>query len=191
MAHHPPEASPVTTLWNSPPDQGPRAPGTTDTQAVGRDIVVVLGTLLGLGLLCGVLWWLLVSPAEFTKLRDGAVMSEVQLGRRFSADGMYIVIAAVAGLLSGLVLTWWRSRDPLLTSGLLLVGSALAAGVMSLTGHLLGPGDTRAALAAAKVGAHVPERLDVDAVTVYLVWPMAVLLGALVVLLGRVSDADS
>ena len=55
---------------------------------------------------------------------------------------------------------------------------------MALTGHLLGPGDPGAALAAAKVGARVPERLDVDAFTVYLAWPVAVLAGALVVLLG-------
>jgi hypothetical protein len=61
----------------------------------------------------------------------------------------------------------------------------LAAAVMALVGHLLGPADPRAALAAAKVGARVPERLDVDTVIVYLAWPVGVLAGALVILLGR------
>jgi len=80
------------------------------------DAVVVLGVLLVLGLLGGVLWWLLVDPAAYTKTRTGGVMSEADLSRQFAADGVYAVIAAVTGLVTGLVMTWWRSRDPLLTS---------------------------------------------------------------------------
>ena len=158
--------------------RSPRSPAT------GRDVAVVLGVLLALGVLCGVLWWLVWDPAAYTKTADGGVMGEADLSRRFAADGLYAVIAGVAGLVAGLGLTWWRTRDPLLTSAVLLVGSVLAAAVMALTGHLLGPGDPGAALAAAKVGARVPERLGVDAFTVYLAWPVAVLAGALVVLLG-------
>ncbi len=157
---------------------------------VRGDVLVVLGGLLLLGVVCGVLWWLLVDPAAYTKTRRGGVMSENELSRRFSADGMYVVIAVVAGLVAGIVLTWWRARDPLLTSVLLVVGSGLAAAAMWLVGHQLGPGDTAAALRAAKLGAHVPERLDVHAWTAYLAWPVAVLAGALLVLLGRVSDTD-
>ncbi len=83
-----------------------------------------------------------------------------------------------------MLLTWWRARDVLLTSVLLVLGTVLAAVAMELTGHLLGPGDPGAALAAAKVGGRVPERLDVDAFTVYLAWPISALVGALVVLLN-------
>lgn len=155
------------------------------------DAVVVLGVLLVLGLLGGVLWWLLVDPAAYTKTRTGGVMSEADLSRQFAADGVYAVIAAVTGLVTGLVMTWWRSRDPLLTSALLVVGSVLAAAVMALTGHLLGPDDPGAALSAAKVGGRVPIRLGVDAFTVYLVWPVAVLAGALVVLLNTTGPATS
>jgi hypothetical protein len=118
-------------------------------------------------------------------------MSEVELGKQFSADGFYVVIAAVVGVVTGLALAWWRSRDPLLTSVLLVLGSALAAALMAVTGHLLGPGPTGAALAAAKVGAKIPERLDVDTAVVYLTWPVAVLLGASVVLLGKSLDTDA
>ena len=156
--------------------------------AVRRDVTVVVGWFVLLGVVSGVLWWLLVSPAEFTKLPSGGSMGEVDLGRRFNADGWYVVVAGVLGLVSGLGLSWWRSRDPLLTSLLLLVGSVAAAALMTVTGHLLGPGPTRAALAAAKVGARIPERLDVDTFVVYLSWPIAVLLGALVVLLGKDLD---
>jgi hypothetical protein len=159
--------------------------------AVGRDVAVVIGSFLVLGVLSGVLWWWVVPPAQFTKLPRGGSMSEVELGKQFAADGFYVVIAAVVGVLAGLVLAWWRSRDLLLTSVLLVVGSALAAALMAVTGHLLGPGPIRAALAAAKVGAKVPERLDVDTVAVYLSWPVAVLLGASLVLFGRTVHSDA
>ena len=155
------------------------------------DAVVVIGIFLVLGLAGGVLWWLLVDLAAYTKTRDGGVMSEAALRRQFSADGVYAVIAAVAGLVTGLVLTWWRSRDPLLTSLLLVIGAAIAAAVMALTGHLLGPGDPATALREAKVGAQVPLRLEVDTFSVYLVWPVAVLAGALVVLLNSAGPTTS
>jgi uncharacterized membrane protein YeaQ/YmgE (transglycosylase-associated protein family) len=154
------------------------------------DAAVVLGSMAVLGLVCGVLWWLLVEPAEFTKLESGGAMGEVELGRRFAADGWYVVLAAVAGLLAGVALTWWRSRDALLTAALLLVGAVVAAVLMEQVGQLLGPPDPRPVLAAAEVGAKVPTQLEVDAFTVYLTWPVAVLAGALVVLWGRLPDAE-
>jgi hypothetical protein len=149
-----------------------------------RDAVTVLGGLLLLGVLSGLLWSQVVTPAEFTKLADGGSMSEDQLSRRFGADAWYVVIAAVAGSGAGALLSWWRARDPLLTSGLLLLGSALAAAAMAGVGHLLGPSDAGAALAAADVGARVPEQLDVDTLLAYLAWPVGVLSGALFTLLG-------
>lgn len=167
-----------------PTDQPRRIDGT------GRDVASVLGGLLVVGVLCGVLWSLVVTPAAFTKLRDGGAMGEEQLSKQFAADGWYLMIALVAGFLAAVVLVWWRSRDPLVTSGLVVLGSMVAAVAMALTGHLLGPGDPRAALAAARVGGMVPERLDVGAFLVYLSWPVGVLAGTLFVLLGRSPVRD-
>ena len=180
-----PAPAAVSTAAQPPTGDAPRP----RPRGARSDAAVVLGVLLGL--LGGVLWWLLVDPAAYTKTRAGGVMSEADLSRQFSADGVYAVIAAVAGLVTGLVMTWWRSRDPLLTSALLVVGAVLAAALMALTGHLLGPGDPGAALRAAKVGARVPIPLRVDAFTIYLVWPVAVLAGALVVLLNTTGPATS
>jgi len=144
-----------------------------------------------LGICCGVLWWLLVDPATFTKLPKGGSMSEIELGKRFDADGWYAVIAAVAGLASGGLLLWWRSRDSLQATLLLLLGAALAAVVMERTGHLLGPGDPDAALATVEVGARVPEQLSVTAGATYLVWPIAVLIGALMVLWSHPASEEA
>jgi hypothetical protein len=182
MTESSPGGAPVSTAWQpateSPATSGSRSGG------VLRDLTLVVGSLLVLGVLCGVLWWLVVDPAAYTKLRNGGVMQEADLSKQFSADGWYVVIAGVAGLVSGAALTWWRARDVLLTSLLLVLGAVLAAAAMELTGHLLGPGDPGAALAAARLGGRVPERLDVDTFTVYLAWPISVLAGALLVLLN-------
>jgi hypothetical protein len=179
--------------------QGRRRPPLSS--AIG-DLVVVVVALAGMGAVAGVVWRLLVTPAEFTKLANGAAMNETALGQQFGADGWYVVIALVAGALSGALLTWWRSRDPLRTCGALLLGAVVAAAVMAVVGHLLGPGDPRSALQAARVGAHVPERLDVgegswssvsdylhDTVVIYLCWPIGVLAGALLVLVASSGDS--
>lgn len=147
-----------------------------------QDAVAVLGTYLVLGVICGLAWWLLVEPAMFTKVKSGGSMGELELTSRFDGDAWFAVIAALAGLLSGGVISWWRSRDLLLTTGLLLVGAGIAATAMTLTGHLLGPGDPEAALAAAKVGEQVGVQLEVTARATYLVWPISTLIGGLMVL---------
>ena len=148
-----------------------------------EDLVAVLGTYLVLGVVGAVLWWLLCDPATFTVTSEGGVaMGEVELAKRFDPDAWYAVIAAVLGLVSGAAVTWWRSRDHLLTSGLLLLGSGLAAGVMAVLGGWLGPADPRTIAAGAEAGARLPAPLTIDAPVTYLVWPVTVLLGALVVL---------
>jgi len=147
-----------------------------------KDALAIVGSCLVLGVVCGVLWWMLVDPPTYTKVRQGGSMSELQLGQRFDGDGWYAVIAVVSGLFTGAVLTWWRSRDFVVTTMLLLVGAAVAALVMAVTGRLLGPGDPDVALAAADLGEGVPEQLNVTVATTYLVWPIAVLVGALMVL---------
>jgi hypothetical protein len=182
---------PVGEPDGSTPHGGAQEPATGGPRAVLGDVVAVLGVSLLLGLGCGVLWWLLVDPAMFTKDGDGGSMGELELGRRFNADGWYAVLAGLAGLTSGVLLTWWRSRDLLLTTVLLVVGTAVAAAVMSATGHWLGPGDADAALARAKAGEQVPAELEVTARATYLVWPMAALVGALVVLWSPPRDSES
>jgi hypothetical protein len=168
------------------------------SRAVARDAAAVLVVLVVLGVLGGVVWSVVVTPAEFTKLANGGAMNEPALGAQFGADGWYAVIGGAAALVAGVVVTWWRSRDALLTAVLLLVGAVLAAVLMALTGHLLGPGDPRKALLAAKVGAKVPESLGLGVLPptpfgaylkqtamFYLSWPVGAMAGGLLVLLLR------
>lgn len=164
------------------PADGPTPDTVGRAHPAARDALVIVGCYVLLGVVGGLLWWLLVDPAVFTKVSDGGSMGELELGRRFNGDGWYAVIGAVAGLVSGVAITRWRSRDLVLTTILLVVGACVAAAVMAVTGHLLGPGDTDVALAAADEGAQIPIQLEVTAKAGYLVWPIAALVGSLFVL---------
>lgn len=156
---------------------------TSARRAVAGDVVAVLGTFAVLGAVCGVAWWLVVDPAVYTKAADGgAVMSELEMAKRFRADGWYAVLAVVAGFLAGLVVTAWRSRDQLLTTLLLVPGAAAAAVVSAAVGRLLGPEPHETVLARAAEGARVPVELTVSSAAIYLLWPVAVLAGAVLVL---------
>lgn len=152
-------------------------------QGLVADVVVVLGTFLVLGIAAGVAWSLLVDPAEYTKVPGGSgAMGELDLAKRFGADGWFAVIGIVAGFLAGVGLTWWRTRDFRVTTALLVPGAAVAAATMAYVGRLLGPGDSGAALAGVRRGDSVPVELAVSSLPVYLTWPIAVLAGALMVL---------
>lgn len=146
------------------------------------DVVAVLGSFVVLGALSGAVWWLLVHPAEFTVTRHGPEMGELDLSRRFAVDGWYSVVAVVAGFGAGVGLTWWRSRDFRLTTVLVVVGAFVAAAVTAYVGGLLGPEDSDAVLAGAGRGDTVPVELTVSTLPVYLMWPVSVLAGALMVL---------
>ncbi len=156
------------------------------------DIVTVLGIFAVLGVLAALAWWLAVDPAMFTKVESGGAMDEVELAKRFDGDAWYAVIAAVCGLLAGSLLTWWRRRDFLLTTVLLALGSALAAATMALLGELLGPPDPDSVMDAAEIWSQVPAQLEVTSSATYLVWPIATLVGALIVLWSnsRLSAGD-
>lgn len=176
-------------------DQTVVPPGEPDDRPAGRrpgaldDLLAVLGVYVVLGLVGAVLWWAFYDPAMFTKGEGGGLgMGEVELAKRFNADAWYAVIAGVLGLLSGTALTWWRARDPLLSAGLVLVGSLLAAGVMSVVGGWLGPPDPQGVAASVEVGDRVASPLRVDAAACYLVWPVTALIGSLIVLWSPPAD---
>jgi len=154
-------------------------------------VIAVLGTSLVLGLVGGVLWWLLTEPALFTVGEEATLgMGEVELADRFSATGWFTVLAAVLGALSGGALTWWRNRDPILTAVLLVLGSLVGTAAMAVVGRILGPPDPDVAAAAAQPGDLVPAALEVGAGVAYLVWTIAALAGALMVLWSPSTDGE-
>ncbi|MGH3414495.1 MAG: hypothetical protein ACRDPH_15575 [Marmoricola sp.] len=153
------------------------------------DALVVLGTLAVLGVLGGLVWNALVTLPVFRRTSHGAVLGQVQLAGFIGIDGWFVVIALVAGLVAGALLMYFRPGDPLLTVVLLLAGGGLASWLMVQVGLLVGPDDPAAVLKHLTAGHTAAVQLHPHAAGVELVWPLAALIGGVVVLLGTGPDA--
>ncbi|MDQ6641186.1 MAG: hypothetical protein M3Y66_01655 [Actinomycetota bacterium] len=156
---------------------------TPERGALG-DLAWILGYFLVAGVVAGVVWWQLVDPPYFVRTSQGGVMDQAELGRRVDADGWFLAIGAVAGVLGGLALTRRRDRLPLLT---LLAGSvaSLGGGALALwLGQLLGHRNVETQLKAARVGAHVTDSLHVISSMVVAAWLIGFLVGSMVILWG-------
>lgn len=157
-----------------------------------RDVLVVLGVFLALGVVGAFVWDQVAALPEFTRVKGNATMDEYQLGRQISADGWYALIALVGGLVAGVVLMLRRGADALVTMIVIGLSAALGAFVMLKLGLLLGPPDPASVLKETPVGAKVPARLELHAHGLLLVWPMAALLGAVsVIFLTTPAEAAS
>jgi hypothetical protein len=146
------------------------------------DALVVTVWFTVAGILGAVAWWQLSDLPQVTKSGNAATLSPEELTTQVSADGWYFVIAAVGGLLSGVVLLAWRRRDPLLMVVLVVLGAGLAAWLMLRIGLALGPEKELAALKNARDGTQVSEQLKLRATGVVWIWPLAASFGALVYL---------
>ena len=151
---------------------------------VVADAALVLGWFLVLGVLAAVVWWQLTPLAEYTRTAANAEMDERQLGVQVSTDGWYLTIAAVGGLVSGIVLLSLRGRDPVAMVLFVTLGSLLGGWVMIRVGLWLGPRDPTFVLPHTAVGGKVPLRLEPHAPGVIYAWPISALLGAVGVVWG-------
>lgn len=172
----------------SPTDPGePAPPARAWRQPLVADLLVVLVWFVVLAAIAAVAWWQLTPLAEYTRTASNAQMDEEQLGRQVSADGWYFVIAAVGGLLSGIVLLSWRHRDPVAMVVLVTLGALLAAWLMLRVGLVLGPANPKDVLPGVAVGGKVPLQLKTHTSGVVYVWPITALLGAIGVIWGTDS----
>jgi hypothetical protein len=165
-------------------DEAPAATTRRGDLSGAKDVGWILGYFVVAGVVAAVVWWQVVDPPFFIRTRTGGVMEQAQLSRRVQADGWFLTIGVTAGLLGGVLLTLWRATRPLLV---VLVGfvASLGGGVIALQlGKLLGHRDVQALLKAAKVGAHIHDKLDVISPMVLAAWPTGFLIGCVVILWG-------
>jgi hypothetical protein len=157
-------------------------------------LLVVVGASLVIGVLMGLVWRLVAPMASATVTAQGAELEGAASAMLIADDGWFAVLAALIGLLTGL-LGWWllRRHDVGLAVGLVL-GGLLGALVAWRTGQWLGPQALAAQAAGAEPGQSLVIPLTVRAPAVLFVWPIAALVAlfALVAGLGRgeVSPAE-
>ncbi len=136
------------------------------------------------GAIAGVVWeWLWTPPVG--RVADGRWLLDADgLRADVSGTALYVLVAAVAGLLLGVACGLLPHDAELVTLAGVVLGSALAAWLMLQVGQSLGPEDPRVLAADARQGARLPDQLDVDGRSPYVAFPTGALVGLLVVFVG-------
>ena len=150
-----------------------------------RDVAVVLLAFLAGAVLVGLLWPQLVDPVVVTRAEDGLLTGEVALGDRFDTVGWYSLLSGGCALVLAVLLSLWRRGHEVVTLLAVLAGSCVAAWLSAQVGTWVGPDDPAQVLRDAEVGATAPDRVALAADVAYLVWPIAALVGSVVVLFSR------
>ena len=123
-------------------------------------VLIVVASYAVVGAAAGWLWHALWNPTVGRVIQGGWYPDEAGLRGDFSGTGLYVLIAAGAGLLLGLVVAIFGGRRPMLTLAAVVVGSALAAWLMVLVGEGLSPAeDPHVAAETAKEGDKLPQHV--------------------------------
>ena len=134
--------------------------------------------------LAGVVWEWWWTPSVGVVVDHEWLLDLDGLRSEFSATGLYVVVASVAGLLVGALCGLFLDRAELVTLVAVLAGAALAGWVMVQVGHALGPPDPRQLAQTAREGTRLPSDLRIAGTSPYVAFPAGATLGLAVVLLG-------
>jgi hypothetical protein len=106
-----------------------------------RVATTVIATLVGVGLLCGLAWWLVAPRPGFRVEADGLYFLNQQPQEYIAADGWFALITVPVGLLAGMLV--WRSTARAATGGLvgLALGALAGAAAAAAVGVFLGSSD--------------------------------------------------
>jgi hypothetical protein len=155
-------APPPTHEPTVPPSgRGPRSPWVV--ASVQALVIVVVFGAAGAG--CGWLWHHLWHAPSGVVSQHQWFTSEAGLRDDFQGVAWYVTLAAVAGLVLGILTSWLLDRSELVTLGAVVAGSVLAAYVMLRVGTHLSPGDPHELAKTAADGTKLKGRLTVDS------WP--------------------
>jgi len=148
-----------------------------------RTALFILLAYAVVGAVAGVVWEAVWKPPGQV-ITDHQVFydSYASLRRVFTGTGFYVIVGAVASALVALVVALLARGRELLTLVLVVIGSAIAAGVMLKVGTSLGPGDPASLAAHTTHRTPVSGQLTVEGKSLlgiksaYLIWPMTSLL---------------
>jgi len=105
------------------------------------DTGIVLVAFAAAGALCGLIWKSLWHPPPGVAYNHLWYLRAEGLPDDFSATGLYVVVAVVGGLLVAGAVALVVERDEVVTTVAVVVGSVVAAWLMYVVGHRLGPPD--------------------------------------------------
>jgi hypothetical protein len=161
----------------------PATPAGSAVPAIGQAGIVVVA-FAAVGALAGVVWEWLWTPPVGVVVDQEWLLGLTGLRAEFSATGVYVLVASVAGLLVGALCGLFLDRAELVTLVAVLVGAVLAGWVMVQVGQALGPPDPRELAETARNGTRLPSDLTIAGASPYVAFPAGATLGLAVVLLG-------
>ena len=167
------------------PEQLTQEPATraAAVPAIGQAGIVV-AVFAAAGALAAVVWAWLWTPPVGVVVDHHWLLGLEGLRAEFSATGVYVIVASVAGLLIGTLCGLFLDRAELVTLVAVLVGAALAGWVMVQVGHAVGPPDPRELAETAGNGKRLPSDLTIAGKSPYVAFPAGAILGLGAMLLG-------
>jgi hypothetical protein len=148
---------------------------------VGRRVVRLLAVLVSFalsGVLAGVAWHALWTPPSGVYYQDEWVIDAAGAPQDVGGTALYVVVGLVAGLVVGFAVTLSSRRDEVLVLAAVAVGSVLAAALMAITGHALGPPDPRPLAAGQEDFTAADADLRVEGKSPYVAFPAGALSAA-------------
>lgn len=170
------------TPWPSD-EQEPGSSGSSWLPVMVQALIVIAVFAVA-GALCGVLWEHLWTAPRGVVVDHQWFTDEEGLRGEFSGTGLYVLVAAAAGLLVGLVTSFLFDRAELVTLLAVAAGSVLAAWLMLVVGQHLGPPDPGRLAETAKEGTKLRGHLMVAGKSPYTAFPAGALVGLTMVFFG-------
>jgi hypothetical protein len=147
--------------------------------------VAVLAVTAGAGAVAGVVWehfW--TAPVGQVQQGQWALVDETGLRADFAGIGLYVVVAAVAGLVVGVLTGLVLDRAELVSLVVLALSALLAGWLMWKVGAHRGPPDPRPLAAGLADGTRLPGDLRLHSRVPFVSFPLGSVLGFALVLLA-------
>ena len=159
----------------------------TLVRAVLLRLVVVVAAFAAVGAIAGVVWEWLWTPPSGVVIDHELLLDGEGLRADFASTGLYVLIAAVAGLLLSVLLGVLLDRHEVATLVGVAIGSALAAYLMLRVGAALGPPDPAPLARAAEDYTRIPDALRVSERSPFTAFPGGAMIGLIVTFIGLSS----
>ncbi len=155
-----------------------------------RRSALIVGSAVLMGIIAGLLWWQLAEPGRWQMRDVGVALTEEASRGQFQVVVVFTAVGALVSLVWSVGICVVSRGSGWLLVVVIIAGSVLASLIAWRVGALLGPPPPESVRGLA-IGETVPDELMIDAVAPFVVWPIAALVGVLLVswgLHGRDED---
>jgi len=156
-----------------------------------RRLLLVLGGCAVGGVVAGVVWELVWTAPTGLVYENRWQLDQEGVQSDVSGTGLYVIVGFCTGLLIGVVSALTTRGHEVATLLTVAVGSVVAAALMALTGHALGPPDPRPLAEGRKNFTELDADLLVEGSSPYVAVPVGALTGLTLCFVGYARSSRS